>query len=87
MDYKELNTKYGTKRFEIVKMKMIGRDVIGEQYINAKLETCEAGLGDFIKDYIDHIKIKKWHRKYDWNIVEERMRKILNKATVEWFNE
>jgi len=49
-----------------------------------KLKLHSAKLGDFIKDYIEHTNISKWRRSFDWDIVEEQMRKHLNQATVQW---
>ncbi len=83
MKYKELTKKYGTDVIEEVPV------IMHSQYEESKDSTMKlrlhnAKLGDFIKDYVDHLSISKWRRSYDWDIVEEQMRKHLNQASVQW---
>ena len=83
MKYEQLTEKYGTDKIDDVPVEMYS------QYEKSKMSTMKlklhsAKLGDFIKDYIEHTNISKWRRSFDWDIIEEQIRKHLNQATVQW---
>ncbi len=83
MKYKELTEKYGTDIIEEVPV------IVYRQYDEPKESTMKARLhsaklGDFIKDYIEHLNIPRWRRMFDWDIVEEQMRKHLNQTVIQW---
>ena len=83
MKYEELTKKYGTDTIEEVPVVMYSRYEKSKE-TTTKLRLHSAKLGDFIKDYTEHLNISKWRRSYDWDIVEEQMRKHLNQAAVQW---
>lgn len=45
-----------------------------------------AKMGDFIKDYIKHLNAPWWKRGFDWGIIEENMRTIMNEIEFEWLS-
>ena len=83
MRYEEYCTKWKTDKTVPGKCRLI--NVPGQPTIERQFPVHVSFLGDFIKDYMDHLKIPWWRKKYDWNMVEEKMRKsVLNQITLTW---
>ena len=51
---------------------------------NANVSYSVAPLGDFMKEYIVHLKIPWWRRHRDWGLVEGAFRAALNVMQVEF---
>jgi len=43
-----------------------------------------APLGDFLDEYISHIKTPRWRRDSDWKYVKNRMKDDLKYIILEW---
>ncbi len=54
--------------------------------ITLRMERHTAPLGDFIKEYVNHLRIPWWRRGHYWSLIEGWMREKLNKSggTVVW---
>jgi hypothetical protein len=83
MDYKTLEKKWLTGKPEKANVTICRIDGIKENRVMTGKQSL-APLGDFIKEYMDHVNTPWWRRKYDWEIVENRMREYLNQASVTW---
>jgi len=46
----------------------------------------EAGLGDFMEEFIKHQNISRWRRSFDWKSVSESMKNKLDMIKLSWNN-
>ncbi len=79
MTLDELHTKWfkGPCEVNCEIANAIGRPIIkrpGKEHV--------APLGDFLTDYIEHLNLPWWKRKWDWRIVKGTMRDSLNVLSI-----
>jgi hypothetical protein len=82
MTFRELETRWKTEHVDSVPVTLITET--GKVLTNMDRFRHEAPIGDFAKAYIDHLMISRWRRRYDWDLVEEAMRKKMNQAVFQW---
>ena len=60
-------------------------NVEGEPTISVNMERHEAPMGEFIKEYVNHLRIPWWRRGPFWKLIEKWMRKELDQVgRLEW---
>ena len=85
MKYEEFKTKWKTDKESVMNVNLhtIGG---GLKEVELPAFVNRAEMGDFLKDYIEHLILPKRKRKkiFDWELVEKEMRKILNQVGFQW---
>lgn len=84
MTMDEWRSRWNTGVVEDVPTRVV--NVEGDQQLTIKMELHEAPMGDFIKEYVNHLRIPWWRRGHYWSLIEEWMREKLNHSggTVAW---
>ncbi len=83
MTMDEWAAKWDTGVVEDVPTRVV--NVEGEQRLTVKMERHEAPMGDFIKEYVNHLSIPWWRRDRYWKLIETWMREKLNASgTLRW---
>ena len=52
--------------------------------VKMSVNVYNAPLGDFLDEYLLHIKAPRWRRDSDWAYVKTSMKRILNNVRLEW---
>ena len=51
-----------------------------------KIKVYRASFGEFVKAYIEHLRVSWWRRGVKWREVERKMRGILdNRSAITWY--
>lgn len=59
----------------------------GNQTIKIVRNVHRAPLGDFLEAYIQHTKVPRWRRGWDWEIVNDIMKRALNTMVVQYIGD
>ena len=88
MDIKEFEDKYGDGK--VVPIYTTLENGFHPSLVSIPGEDFDAGLGDLIKDYHQHLS-EKTNRKFffrkenrDWDLVEKKFRQALNIVRIKW---
>ena len=82
MNLTEFRSKWRTNEIEEVDMLIVCNGT--EHTIKMPRNVHSAPLGDFLDEYISHIKTPRWRRDSDWKYVKNRMKDALNYIILEW---
>ena len=82
MNLTEFNSKWCTDRTTEVPMTICSKGV--SSTVKMFVNIYNAPLGDFLDEYISHIKTPRWRRDSDWKYVKNRMKDALNYIILEW---
>ena len=83
MKYDDIEKKWKTDETRVVTSKICNA-VPPNNEIDVLRNVHSAPMGDLIKEYVKHINIPWYKKLYDWSIVENRLRTVLNSVTLEW---
>ena len=81
MKLEEAMTKWKTSVVDNVPMVLA---VPGRPTVKVPMHRHVAPLGDFIREYIQHLGLSRWRRGPDWNLTERLMREKLNQGSLTW---
>ena len=82
MRYKNIFKKWKTGNVVKQKINIINAETDGDIYRDTYEHV--APLGEFLKEYIKHLSISRWRRRWDWKLVEKEMRETLNIVTLDF---